>query len=67
MFSNPFFICLYKCENNMANVNSYYLYQKYEKRGDQPWIQVFPSTYSVDGDGTMPLVVKQLNDPACNE
>lgn len=49
----------------MANVNSYYLYQKYEKRGDQPWIQVYPSTYSADGDGTMPLVVKQLNDPAC--
>ena len=49
----------------MANINSYYLYQKYEKRGDQPWIQVFPSTYSVDGDGTMPLVVKQLNDPEC--
>lgn len=49
----------------MANVNSYYLYQKFEKRGDQPWIQVFPSTYSVDGDGTMPLVVKQLNDLEC--
>lgn len=49
----------------MANINSYYLYQKFEKRGDQPWIPVFPSTYSVDGDGTMPLVVKQLNDPAC--
>lgn len=51
----------------MANINSYYLYQKFEKRGDQPWIQVFPSTYSVDGDGTMPLVIKELNDPACNE
>lgn len=50
---------------NMANANSYYLYQKYEKRGDQPWIPVFPSTYSVDGDGTMPLVVKQLNDQNC--
>ena len=49
----------------MANVNSYYLYQKYEKRGDQPWIQVFPSTYSADGDGTMPLVVKQLDDSSC--
>jgi hypothetical protein len=51
----------------MANVNSYYLYQKFEKRGDQPWIPVFPSTYSVDGDETMPLVVKQLDDPSCNQ
>ena len=51
----------------MANVNSFYLYQKYEKRGDQPWIAVYPSVYSVDGDGTMPVVVKQLNDPNCSE
>ena len=50
----------------MAVINSYYLYQKYEKRGNQPWIQVYPSTYSVDGDGTMPLVIKELNDPYCN-
>lgn len=49
----------------MANINSYYLYQKYEKRGDQPWIPL--DVYSVDGDGTMPLVIKELNDPACNE
>lgn len=47
----------------MANINSYYLYQKYEKRGDQPWIPL--DVYSVDGDGTMPLVVKQLNDSSC--
>lgn len=50
----------------MAASNSYYLYQKYEKRGDQPWIPVFPSTYSVDGDGTMPIVVKTTADPQCN-
>lgn len=50
----------------MSASNSYYLYQKYEKRGDQPWIPVFPSTYSVDGDGTMPIVVKTTADPRCN-
>ena len=49
----------------MANVNSYYLYQKYEKRGDQPWIPVYPSVYSVDGDGTMPIVIKEEGDPSC--
>ena len=48
----------------MANVNSYYLYQKYEKRGDQPWIPL--DVYSVDGDGTMPTVMKEEGDPYCN-
>ena len=49
----------------MANANSYYLYQKYEKYGDQPWTPVYPTTLSIDGDGTKPLVVKQLNDSSC--
>lgn len=50
----------------MANsTNSYYLYQKYEKRGSQDWIPYYPNTYSVDGDGTMPVVLKQENDTAC--
>lgn len=48
----------------MANANSYYLYQKYEKRGNQPWIPL--NIYSVDADGTMPPVVKQQSDPDCN-
>lgn len=48
----------------MANINSYYLYQKYEKRGDQPWIPL--DVYSVDGDGTMPTVMKEEGDPYCN-
>ena len=51
----------------MANINSYYLYQKYEKRGDQPWIAVYPSVYSVDGDGTMPIVMKEERDQSCPE
>lgn len=47
----------------MANINSYYLYQKYEKRGDQPWIPL--DVYSVDGDGTMPLVLKEHGSDSC--
>ena len=50
----------------MANqYNSYYLYQKYEKRGNQDWLPCYPNIFSVDGDGTMPLVLKQENDQAC--
>lgn len=49
----------------MAVINSYYLYQKYEKRGNQPWIPCYPNTWSVDGDGTMPPVLKQQDDPSC--
>lgn len=44
---------------------SYYLYQKYEKRGDQEAIPVYPNVYSVDADGTMPKVIKIENDIAC--
>jgi len=49
----------------MAVINSYYLYQKYEKRGNQPWIPSYPNTWSIDGDGTMPPVLKQQDDPSC--
>lgn len=50
----------------MANqYNSYYLYQKYEKRGNQSWLPCYPNIFSGDGDGTMPLVLKQENDQAC--
>lgn len=48
----------------MANT-SYYLYQKYEQRGDQAPIPVYPNYWSVDGDGTMPKVKKMDNDPSC--
>ena len=46
-------------------MNYYYLYQKYEKRGNQPWIPCYPNTWSIDGDGTMPPVLKQQDDPSC--
>lgn len=49
----------------MGQYTSYYLYQKYEKRGDQPFTPVYPMEYSVDGNGTMPLVTKNDNDPNC--
>lgn len=49
----------------MSEYTSYYLYQRYEKRGDQPWLPSYPNTLSIDGGGTMPLVVKQEDDPAC--
>ena len=48
-----------------VSFNSYYLYKKYEKRGDQPWLPVYPETFSIDGDGTMPKVDKLFSDPAC--
>ena len=50
----------------MANqYTSYYLYQKYEKRGSQDWLPCYPNIFSVDGEGTMPLVIKTENDPEC--
>lgn len=50
----------------MANqYTSYYLYQKYEKRGSQDWLPCYPNIFSVDGEGTMPLSAKTVNDPEC--
>lgn len=46
--------------------NSYLLYQKYEKRGNQPFHPSYPVEYSVDGNGTMQKVIKMENDPNCN-
>ena len=46
--------------------NSYLLYQKYEKRGNQPFHPSYPVEYSVDGNGTMQKVLKMQNDPNCN-
>lgn len=48
----------------MAN-NSYFLYQKYQSIGGQTPTPVYPLEYSIDGDGTMPLVIKQADDPNC--
>lgn len=49
----------------MGQYTSYYLYQKFEKRDGQDFIPVYPNTYSVDADGTMPKVVKEQNDVNC--
>ena len=46
--------------------NSYYLYQKYQQIAGQSPTPVYPEEYSVDGDGTKQLVLKQANDPNCN-
>ena len=49
----------------MGRYTSYYTYQKFEKRGEQDWIPAYPNTWSIDGEGTMPLSIKMENDPAC--
>lgn len=51
----------------MVQYSSYYLYQKYEKRGSQDWIPCIPNTFSVSGDSTnpMPLSIKNECDYQC--
>lgn len=49
----------------MGQYTSYYLYQKYEQRGEQEAIPVYPNTYSIDADGTRERVVKIQDDPQC--
>ena len=49
----------------MSQYTSYWLFQRYEKRGDQDWIPVYPNVYSVDGEGSLTAVTKTDNDPAC--
>lgn len=51
----------------MGQYSSYYLYQRYEKRGDQDWIPCTPNAYSISGDSTnpMPLVEKSSADTEC--
>lgn len=51
----------------MGQYSSYYLYQRYEKRGDQDWIPCTPNVYSISGDSTnpMPLVEKSSADTEC--
>lgn len=52
----------------MADIKSYYLYQKYIKYPSNPdWIPAFPSEYSVSGDteNPMPLVVKETAAIEC--
>ena len=49
----------------MSQYTSYYLYQKYEQRDGQAPIPVYPNVFSVDGDGTLPRIIKQNDDPNC--
>lgn len=49
----------------MGQYTSYWLYQKYETRGSQDPIPCYPNVYSVDGDGTMPLHIKNESDIMC--
>ena len=47
--------------------SSYYLYRKYEQRDGQDVLPVVPTTYSFDGEGTMPKVLHIADDPSCSE
>ena len=51
----------------MGQYSSYYLYQKYEKRGSQDWMPCTPTIYSISGDSVnpMPLSVKNECDSQC--
>jgi len=49
----------------MGAYTSYYLYQKYEKRGNQDWIPCYPNVYSINGGGSETPVIKEENDTAC--
>ena len=49
----------------MGQYTSYWLYQKYEQRGSQEPIPVYPNAYSINGDGTMTPVVRNEDDPQC--
>ena len=49
----------------MSRFTKYKLYQKYETRGSQEAIPCYPSVFSIDGDGTMPLVIVEENSRDC--
>ena len=49
----------------MGQYTSYFLYQKFEQRGEQEAIPVYPNVYSIDADGTRERVVKIQDDPQC--
>ena len=51
----------------MGQYSSYYLYQKYEKRGEQDWIPCYPNVFSMSGDSQnpMPFVLRSDCDPQC--
>ena len=49
----------------MSRFTKYKLYQKYETRGSQEAIPCYPNVFSIDGDGTMPLVIVEENSRDC--
>ena len=51
----------------MSEYSSYYLYQRYEKRGSQDWMPCVPSVFSISGDSQspMPLSAKSECDVNC--
>ena len=49
----------------MGQYTSYWMYQKYETRGEQDPIPVYPNYWSVDADGTLPRITKLENDEEC--
>ena len=51
----------------MSEYTSYYLFQKYEKKGDGQWTPVYPPTYSIYSTGEEGgyTKVKNENDTAC--
>lgn len=49
----------------MSEYSSYYKYQKYVTYHTQNPLPNIPLAYSVDGNGTMPLVLKNQCDPNC--
>lgn len=50
----------------MANYNLYYLYKKKRrKKGTQEWEDIIPTTYSIDGDGTMTPQIAEYNSEQC--
>ena len=51
----------------MSEFSSYYLYQRYEKRGSQDWMPCVPNVYSITGDTNipMPASAKSECDPQC--
>ena len=50
----------------MESTKSYYLYKLEEKYTGQDWMSVIPSQYSIDGNGTMPRVLKSDYEEVCD-
>lgn len=44
---------------------SYWLWQKWEQRGEQDWIPAYPNTWSINAEGSKSLSAKTVDDSAC--